>query len=56
MLAVSTGPEEPMIEKAIIDSVLERARNPCGGSIEIEPFWRWRALSLSVKEGGGVLC
>lgn len=38
-----------MVEKAIIDSALERTRNPCGGSIEIDPFWRRCAVSLSVK-------
>jgi hypothetical protein len=38
-----------MVEKVIIGSALERTRNRYGYVSEIDPFWRRRAVSLSVE-------
>lgn len=44
-----------MVETVIIDSDLERIRNPCRGSIEMDPFWRRRAAPPVCQAGGGAM-
>lgn len=41
-----------MVETVIIDSALERTRNPCRGSIEMDPFSRRRAVPPVCQAGG----